>query len=66
MRGAKWVEDLIPGAYEAIERSLGPPNVECPVCEGEGWRCEEHPDLPFPHDDCAGPGMPCLCRPGAR
>lgn len=23
-----------------------------------GWRCEEHPDLPWPHDDCAGPGMP--------
>jgi hypothetical protein len=25
----------------------------------EGWVCERHPDQPFPHDDCAGPGMPC-------
>ena len=24
----------------------------------EGWVCEAHPDKPFPHDDCAGPGMP--------
>jgi len=22
------------------------------------WVCEEHPDKEFPHDDCAGPGMP--------
>jgi len=21
------------------------------------WVCEEHPDKPFPHDDCGGPGM---------
>jgi hypothetical protein len=20
--------------------------------------CERHPDKPWPHDDCAGPGMP--------
>jgi hypothetical protein len=24
-----------------------------------GWICEEHPDLPWPHDDCAGQGMQC-------
>jgi len=24
-----------------------------------GWVYEQHPDLPWPHDDCAGPGMPC-------
>jgi hypothetical protein len=23
----------------------------------EGLVCEEHPDLPWPHGDCAGPGM---------
>lgn len=23
-----------------------------------GWVCEQHPDLPWPHDQCAGPGMP--------
>lgn len=21
------------------------------------WRCEQHPELEWPHDDCAGPGM---------
>jgi hypothetical protein len=25
----------------------------------EGWICEAHPDRPWPHDDCAGPGTPC-------
>ena len=25
----------------------------------EGWICEQHPDQPWPHDDCAGPGAPC-------
>jgi hypothetical protein len=29
-----------------------------------GWLCEQHPDRGWPHDDCAGPGMPCLiCQP---
>jgi len=28
------------------------------ACE-DGWVCEKHPAKPFPHDDCAGPGMPC-------
>lgn len=22
------------------------------------WVCEEHPDQPWPHDDCDGAGMP--------
>jgi hypothetical protein len=25
----------------------------------EGWVCEQHPEKGWPHDDCAGPGMPC-------
>jgi hypothetical protein len=32
----------------------------------EGWICEQHPTLPWPHPDpsqpdgvCTGPGMPC-------
>jgi hypothetical protein len=25
----------------------------------EGWICEAHPNLPWPHDDCPGPGMRC-------
>jgi len=28
-----------------------------------GWICEEHPDLPWPHDDCGGPGVPCENSP---
>ncbi len=37
------------------ERKIG----KCRTCNGEGWICEEHPNLPWPHDDCSGPGMPC-------
>lgn len=43
--------------------------AECPSACDEGWICEQHPDLAWPHsklrpedgksDDCAGPGMPC-------
>ena len=22
-----------------------------------GWVCEQHPEMEWPHDDCAGPGM---------
>ena len=25
----------------------------------EGWICEAHPADAWPHDACAGPGMPC-------
>ena len=25
---------------------------------GDLWVCEQHPDTLFPHNDCAGPGMP--------
>ncbi len=31
------------------------------VCEA-GWVCEAHAHLGWPHDDCAGPGMPCMYR----
>lgn len=31
--------------------------MDC-ICE-RGWICEEHPELPWPHGDCPGPGMPC-------
>ena len=30
----------------------------CGRC-ADGWICEEHPDQPWPHDDCSGPGVPC-------
>lgn len=38
---------------------------ECCICMGEGWVCEQHPQLPWPHDLCDGPGMPCRCNPTA-
>ncbi len=32
----------------------------CDICrEGEGWICEQHPNMFWPHDECTGPGMPC-------
>lgn len=35
----------------------------CQLCKGDGWVCEQHPGLPFSHDDCPGPGDPCRCNP---
>jgi hypothetical protein len=32
--------------------------LTCGKCN-EGWICEEHPDLAWPHENCAGPGIPC-------
>ncbi len=51
-----------------IEESLGPPNVECPSCEGEGWVCENHNDKTWGQGEgegrCeCGAGQPCRCRP---
>jgi hypothetical protein len=31
----------------------------------EGWVCEAHPDLPWPHDDGDGPGM-LYTNPGCQ
>lgn len=33
------------------------PSAECHCLEG--WICEEHTELPWPHQDCAGPGTRC-------
>lgn len=39
----------------------------CPRCRDERFVCEQHPTQPWPHDDCAGPGVPCpLCNAGDR
>ena len=40
----------------------------CVLCQQEldgDWICEEHPLKPWPHDDCAGPGMPAGNRLGS-
>jgi len=52
-----------------IDEALGPQNVECPTCQGEGWVCENHQDVAWREGDgcpCGGAGAPCRCRPGAR
>jgi len=33
--------------------------LSCPRCQDTGWICEQHPDKPFGHDRCMGPGDPC-------
>ena len=43
-------------------------NAECPICEGEGWVCENHPDKTWGQGGGAGrcecgAGMPCKCTP---
>ena len=42
--------------------------MACPLCQDARFVCEKHPEKLWPHDDCAGPGMPCpLCQePGER
>lgn len=46
---------------------LMPETPDCPFCQGERWICEAHPDRPWPHDACPGPGEPCpQCNDGAR
>ena len=32
--------------------------LTCGKCD-EGWICERHPNLPWPHDQCPGRAMPC-------
>jgi hypothetical protein len=31
------------------------PERNCSRCHDSGWMCEEHPEQPWPHGDCAGP-----------
>lgn len=44
----KALVEVYPGAKADIDRM---------VKAAGGWRCEEHPDKPWPHDDCPGPGF---------
>ena len=35
----------------------------CALCAGSGWLCDEHPSLPWSHDDrCDGGGIACRCN----
>jgi hypothetical protein len=40
-----------------------PQRSNCPICDGSGWVCEDHPDKPWQHDACGGAGSPCICNP---
>jgi hypothetical protein len=47
------------------EKSTDSSSNPVQVCYcAEGWICEAHRELPWPHDDCAGPGVRCpRCTP---
>lgn len=37
----------------------------CANCDGEGWVCENHPEVPWIgglQECCGGAGMPCSCN----
>ena len=41
-------------------------NVECLICGGWGWVCENHPGKVWDLSGCeCGAGMPCRCTPYA-
>ena len=48
--------ELTVQALDALLRSEPLPRPH--FCR-DGWVCEQHPGRGWPHDDCAGPGMPC-------
>jgi hypothetical protein len=40
--------------------------IDCPICFGIGWVCENHPDRAW-HEELGcmcGPEMPCKCNSG--
>ena len=40
----------------------------CPICKGERWVCENHPNQPWNASGCeCGAGEPCrICNPCTR
>ncbi len=39
--------------------------MTCANCNGEGWVCENHPEIPWNggyQTCCGGAGMPCACN----
>lgn len=39
-------------------------NPLCANCDGQGWVCEKHPEVPWGEGDgcCGGAGIPCVCN----
>lgn len=40
-------------------------DIRCANCDGEGWVCENHPEVPWFDGEgcCGGAGSPCACNP---
>lgn len=48
-----------------LNQLKGTAKQSCPVCKGEGWVCENHPNEPWNEGDpecCGGAGAPCECN----
>ena len=59
MRKVHRGETRLPSIHEVTRA-----NVECPICGGEGWVCENHPDKAWDTNGCeCGAGQPCRCTP---
>lgn len=54
------VQSLV-NEVEALRGQLGYLDRSQHVCV-DGWVCEAHAHLGWPHDSCPGPGMPCQFR----
>lgn len=44
------------------------PDLNCKICKGEGWVCENHPEVPWDWGDgcCGAAGMLCSCNPEGK
>lgn len=40
--------------------------MNCPICEGEMWVCENHHNTPWSKCDCGGAGCNCVCNPNGE
>ncbi len=40
--------------------------MNCEICNGELWVCENHDCISWWHCDCGGAGTPCVCNPEAK
>lgn len=54
-------KQILTNELEALRGQLGYLDRSQHVCR-EGWVCEAHAHLGWPHGDCLGPGMPCMYR----
>ena len=55
--------DMHPSGLMRMSELAKLTDPNCPICQGEGWVCEDHPTQRWydGHGCCGGPGMPCKC-----